>query len=70
MAKMTDEVNYKEEIEALIKPRREIEPLMKGKSDEDLKIEFLDEYQKLCRKYGMSFMQGNISIVKVDFPKE
>ena len=64
------EVNYKEDIEALIKPRKEIDHLMKGRSDEDLKMEFADEYQKLCRKYGMSFMQGNISIVKVDFPPE
>ena len=54
------EVNYKEEVESLLKP----------KSEEDLKIEFSEEYKKLCRKYGMSFMQGNISIVKVNFPPE
>jgi len=60
MAKMTDEIDYKNDVEALLKP----------KTEEDLKIEFSEEYKKLCRKYGMSFMQGNISIVKVNFPKE
>lgn len=54
------ELNYKDEVESLIKV----------KTDEELKLEFADEYQKLCKKYGMSFMQGNISIVKVNFPKD
>lgn len=35
------------------------------KTEEDLKIEFIDEYNKLCQKYGMTFVQGQIKVVKI-----
>lgn len=69
-----EEVNYKNEVESLIKPEvtfTKKEPkifeddIPTGKVEEDIKIEFIDEYEKLCKKYGMTFVQGQIKVVKI-----
>ena len=58
--KMIEEFNYK----------KEIEPLIKKQTEEDISLEFLNEFRKLCRKYNRDFVQGEIHIVAVNFPPE
>lgn len=55
-----EELDYKEEIE----------PLIKKQTEEDISLEFLEEFRKLCRKYNRDFVQGDVHIVAVNFPPE
>jgi hypothetical protein len=58
------ELDYKEEIEKLVKVER---PITEGKTDAQIDQMFLEEYKNLTRKYNRDFAQGQIQIVKVEF---
>jgi hypothetical protein len=58
---MTEELNYKEEVEELLKV----------KTDSEITEEFLLEFEKLCRKYNRTFsVQARVQPEKVNFPND
>lgn len=34
------------------------------KTEEDIDIEFIEAFKELCRKYGRTFVQGQIKVIR------
>jgi len=40
------------------------------KTELEITEEFIEEYKKLCKRYKRDFVQGEIHIIKVNFPDD
>jgi hypothetical protein len=45
----------------------EVAPLLQEKTDTEISEEFIEEYDKLRRKYKRDFVLGEVRVVKVDY---
>jgi metal-dependent amidase/aminoacylase/carboxypeptidase family protein len=71
VAKIQQAINEIKDMENEVDYKTEIEPLLKEKTEEDISLEFLDEFNKLCKKYQRTFApEFKTSIVKVNLPND